>query len=71
MTPVGRLGPSCVCGCGRPARELGGFATACWMGLLPAERLFLQEHGDEPTEPIDVLEQAWELPARDPGDLAA
>ena len=33
-----RLGRACVLGCGRPARELGGHCTRCWMALPAAER---------------------------------
>lgn len=74
--PVGGFGPSCSCGCGRPARELGGLSTACWMGLTPLERAVLQwEHspdtGDgQATQPFDsaalALELLWRLPAVTP-----
>jgi hypothetical protein len=40
------FGQMCVCGCRRPARELGGYSTACWMGLTPMQRKMLQEDGD-------------------------
>lgn len=38
--PITRPDPSasCSCGCGRPARELNGLSTACWMALSPAQR---------------------------------
>lgn len=36
--PVGRIGRSCVRGCGRPAREAGGYSTACFKALTPMER---------------------------------
>ena len=64
------IGRSCVInGCMRPARELGGYCTRCWMNLSPARRLALQEGGD--TEPIDPLEVLFALPARDePGAKA-
>lgn len=40
------FGQMCVCGCRRPARELGGYSTACWMGLTPMRRKTLQEDAD-------------------------
>jgi hypothetical protein len=62
--PVLRLGPACRCGCGRPARELGGYSTPCWMALPARERALLT--WEQATEPIDALELWWRLPAREP-----
>lgn len=36
------VGDACVLGCGRPARELGGHCTRCWLALTTAERAHLQ-----------------------------
>ena len=53
MSPVRWIGPSCSCGCGRPARELDGLSTPCWMALTPAERLVVQEASQDTVE-VDV-----------------
>ncbi len=69
MSPVGAFGPACCCGCGRPARELAGYATSCWLALTTCERrlvtwLVEQEECDQPPPtPLDALEALWDLPA--------
>jgi len=76
--PVGRIGRCCSReGCSKPARELGGLCTPCWMGLTPTERWSLQTDAEVQldrlarTDPIDsravaeccALEDLWEAPA--------
>ncbi len=63
------FGPMCVCGCHRPARELGGYSTACWMGLTPMQRKVLQEDADRERgdtiafEPVTLDSTAREIAA--------
>ncbi len=56
------IGEACVRGCGRPARELGGHCTPCWMSLTALERgLVVWEHG--PDASLAALEALWRAPA--------
>lgn len=59
--PVTGMGPTCICGCGRPAREIGGYSTACWMHLTAGERAFHKWSAEQATEEIDNLEVWWLL----------
>lgn len=44
MTPCRLIGEQCVVAdCMRPARELGGYCTRCWMALTALERQMMQE----------------------------
>ncbi len=46
--------------CSRPARELGGHCTPCWMGLADFERGLLRwEHEHQA---VDALESLFGLP---------
>lgn len=70
------VGAVCVCGCGRPARELGGHCTPCWMGLTAAERaheVWLRDVARRAAEAaaIDELCALYELDAVDPPGRAA
>ncbi len=65
------VGRGCtVKGCGRPARELGGHCTPCWMGLAAADRAYLVwERETAANEVVAMLNDVWALtgPARGPG----
>lgn len=64
MTVRLRTEQSCVRpGCLRPAREAGGYCTACWRGLTATERAVLTWEADQRTVPIDSLEVLYRLPA--------
>ncbi len=55
-------GETCVRGCGRPARELGGHCTRCWMSLTGLERKLLTDEHGAPDGVLLALEAAWTLP---------
>lgn len=59
--PIGRLGPACTLGCGRPCRELGGLCTRCWLALTGKERALYRWADEQPTTPLDLLELWWRL----------
>ncbi len=63
------VGPVCVRGCGRSARELGGHCTPCWMGLTARERALCA--WDAGVVVDDALERLWALPAVEPRGRAA
>lgn len=67
MSPTRLGGPTCVVhSCMRPVREHGGYCTAHWLGLSPAQRARLQDERSQITERIDCLEVWWRLPTFDP-----
>ncbi len=74
------IGDACtVDGCSRPARELGGHCTPCWMSLTPRERALLTWEDPAPDPAsflrgpflLAALEALWALPAAEPKRRAA
>lgn len=55
MSPVVGFGQPCVCGCGRPAREAGGYATLCSMALSAMDRK-VELDCDEPVDSAGLAE---------------
>lgn len=66
---VGRV---CVLGCGRPARELGGHCTPCWMGLGAfARSIETSAHDAARAREIAGLDALWALETAQPRGRAA
>lgn len=66
------VGDACVRECGRPARELGGHCTPCWMALTAAERahqVWLRDVDRQAA--VDALQELYELPSAEPRGRAA